>query len=100
MEDVQHYPPPQLIRAVAEGRQPMPEDPVLRASVQRLVSRYRVKKAGDGGVDAKADVNKKHTDLPDQHPRRPQSARALNPGHEELFYKLRIRSAKARQIRL
>src|SRR5213080_2835588 len=57
MEAVQHYPPPQLIRAVAEGRQPMPEDPVLRASVQRLVSRYRVKKAGDSGVGAKADVN-------------------------------------------
>src|SRR5579872_3772708 len=54
MEAVQHYPPPQLIKAVAEGRQPMPEDPVLRASVERLVARYRVKK---GDSDAKADAN-------------------------------------------
>jgi uncharacterized protein (DUF1800 family) len=54
MEAVQHYPPPQLIRAVAEGRQPMPEDPVLRASLERLISRYRVKK---GEADSKADPN-------------------------------------------
>jgi uncharacterized protein (DUF1800 family) len=57
MEAVQHYPPPQLIKAVADGRQPMPEDPVLRAAVERLVSRYRVKK-GDAGVNAaKSDPN-------------------------------------------
>ena len=54
LEAVQHYPPPQLIRAVAEGRQPMPEDPVLRASLQRLITRYRVKK---GEADAKQDPN-------------------------------------------
>src|SRR5208283_308711 len=35
LQAVQHYPPPQLIRAIAEGRQPMPDDPELRASVQR-----------------------------------------------------------------
>ena len=54
LEAVQHYPPPQLIRAVAEGRQPMPEDPVLRASLQRLITRYRVKK---GEADANPDPN-------------------------------------------
>src|SRR6266550_3620997 len=52
MQAVQHYPPPQLIKAVAEGRQPMPDDPILRASVERLVTRYRVKKG-----DTKSDPN-------------------------------------------
>jgi len=47
MEAVQHYPTPQMIRAIAAGRQPMPDDPVLRASVQRLVVRYKVKKEND-----------------------------------------------------
>jgi uncharacterized protein (DUF1800 family) len=47
MEAVQHYPTPQMIRAIAAGRQPMPDDPVLRASVQRLVVRYKVKKESD-----------------------------------------------------
>jgi uncharacterized protein (DUF1800 family) len=48
MEVVQHYPPPQTIRAIAAGRQPLPDDPVLRASIQRLVARYKVKKEGTG----------------------------------------------------
>jgi uncharacterized protein (DUF1800 family) len=43
-EVAQHYPPPQMIRAIADGRQPMPDDPVLRASLTRLVARYRTKK--------------------------------------------------------
>jgi uncharacterized protein (DUF1800 family) len=46
MEAVQHYPPPQMIRAIAAGRQPMPDDPVLRASIQRLIARYKAKKDG------------------------------------------------------
>ncbi len=50
MQAVQHYPPPQLIKAIADGRQPMPEDPVLRATVERLIARYKSKKgqAPDG----------------------------------------------------
>src|SRR5579859_1121372 len=31
---VRAYPPQQLIRAVAAGRQPLPEDPVVRAAVE------------------------------------------------------------------
>jgi uncharacterized protein (DUF1800 family) len=59
MEAVQHYPPPQLIKAIADGRQPMPDDPVLRASVERLVSRYKAKKDPDGTAQnaAPADPN-------------------------------------------
>lgn len=39
-----NYPNPQMIRAVALGREPMPDDPVTRAAVQRLLRRVRVKK--------------------------------------------------------
>jgi uncharacterized protein (DUF1800 family) len=44
MEAVQHYPQPQFIKAVADGKQPLPDDPILRATVERLVARYKVKK--------------------------------------------------------
>ena len=43
-ETVQHYPPPQLIKAIADGKQPLPEDPVLRSTVERLIARYKAKK--------------------------------------------------------
>ncbi len=43
METVQRYPQPQFIKAVADGKQPLPEDPLLRATVERLVARYKVK---------------------------------------------------------
>jgi len=45
-ETVSSYPTPQLIRAVALGRQPLPEDPVLRAAVERQVRRIKAKKDG------------------------------------------------------
>jgi len=54
METVQHYPTPQMIRAIAEGRQPMPEDPVLRASVQRVMARVKTRKTADAGQTAAA----------------------------------------------
>src|SRR5580704_17909577 len=38
------YPPPQLIRAVALGRQPMPDDPVARAAVERQVEKLDAKR--------------------------------------------------------
>ncbi len=42
------YPNPQMIRAIAAGRQAMPDDPVTRAAVERVVQRFKVKKdAGD-----------------------------------------------------
>jgi uncharacterized protein (DUF1800 family) len=48
-ETVRTYPTPQMVRAVAQGRQPLPEDPVTRAAVERLARRLKVKK---GGTDA------------------------------------------------
>ncbi len=35
------YPPRQLIRQVAAGRQPLPEDPIARAAVERQVKRFK-----------------------------------------------------------
>jgi uncharacterized protein (DUF1800 family) len=39
-----HYPPPQLIAAVARGRKELPDDPELRALVARLAERYLQRK--------------------------------------------------------
>jgi uncharacterized protein (DUF1800 family) len=39
-----HYPPPQMIAAVAHGKQPLPDDPELRAVVETLVQKYVQKK--------------------------------------------------------
>ena len=44
-----NYPNPQMIRAIAAGRQSMPEDPVTRAAVERVIRRV---KASKGGADS------------------------------------------------
>jgi len=45
LQVVQHYPPPQMIRAIAMGKEQLPDDdPLLRASLMRLVARYKVNK--------------------------------------------------------
>jgi uncharacterized protein (DUF1800 family) len=38
------YPTPQMIRQVAQGRQPLPDDPIARAAVEKQVRRLKVKK--------------------------------------------------------
>ncbi len=49
-----NYPPPQLIAAVARGRQDLPDDPELRTIVSRLAARYLQRKDGTPeGVDIK-----------------------------------------------
>ncbi|MBX9600864.1 MAG: DUF1800 domain-containing protein [Bryobacteraceae bacterium] len=45
-ELISRYPPPQMIRAVAEGRAPMPRDPQTKAMMERLVERYKTRQAG------------------------------------------------------
>jgi uncharacterized protein (DUF1800 family) len=59
MEAGQHYPTPQMIRAIAAGRQPLPEDPVVRASIQRWIARYKIKKeeAASSKGTAAIDLN-------------------------------------------
>ncbi len=65
LEAVQHYPTPQMIRAIANGKQPMPDDPLLRASVERVIARYKLKQAEAAGVatpskDANAELEPVH----------------------------------------
>src|ERR1700691_6215604 len=43
LEAVQHYPPPQMIRAIAQGKQPLPDDLLLRASIERFLVRYKTR---------------------------------------------------------
>src|SRR5271170_4998243 len=50
LETLQHYPGPQMIRAIANGKQPMPDDLLLRASIERLITRYKVRRAETAGL--------------------------------------------------
>ncbi len=56
-----NYPPQQVIRAIAEGRQPLPADPVARAAAERLVRRYKVKR--DAGQDPNAAAANQNMEL-------------------------------------
>jgi uncharacterized protein (DUF1800 family) len=47
-----HYPQPQMIAAVARGKQPLPDDPELREVVQHLADRYLRKKMNGAAVDS------------------------------------------------
>jgi uncharacterized protein (DUF1800 family) len=51
------FPNPQLIRAIMAGREKMPEDPVTRAAVERVMRRVRASKGGPGqnGDDARLE---------------------------------------------
>jgi uncharacterized protein (DUF1800 family) len=51
-----NYPTPQMIRQVAQGRQPLPEDPIARAAVERQVRRIKVKKDIKDGDPVEAAV--------------------------------------------
>jgi hypothetical protein len=59
-ETAANYPTQQTIRAIAEGRQPLPEEPVARAAVERLARRYKVRRdaaaGGAAGAGAAADM--------------------------------------------
>src|SRR5580700_3188072 len=58
LEALQHYPSQSMIRAIANGKQPMPDDLLLRASIERLITRYKVKQAEAAGLDTPApDAN-------------------------------------------
>ncbi|MBV9760966.1 MAG: DUF1800 domain-containing protein [Acidobacteriaceae bacterium] len=54
-----HYPPPQMIAAVARGRANLPEDPELRLVVSRLADRYLQKQDSQAaaGADGQAIGN-------------------------------------------
>jgi uncharacterized protein (DUF1800 family) len=46
-EAVAAYPPPQLIRAIAQGKQAFPDNPLVRAAIQRAADRLKVRGADD-----------------------------------------------------
>jgi len=54
-----NYPNPQMIRAIAAGRQAMPADPVTRAAVERVVQRFKIKKdtADNGPLEAQVPLD-------------------------------------------
>ena len=39
---IESYPPPQLIKAMVDGRIPFPEDPLTRIMIRRQVERYNI----------------------------------------------------------
>jgi uncharacterized protein (DUF1800 family) len=51
---VENYPPPQLIKAVAEGRLPMPSDPAQRAVYEAQIERYRQRQERKAAGEADA----------------------------------------------
>ncbi|MEP6715043.1 MAG: DUF1800 domain-containing protein [Terriglobia bacterium] len=56
-ELIRHYPPPQIIKAMVEKRQPLPTDPETRFMVQKMIARYERKQKG--GIDARTDLDPK-----------------------------------------
>ncbi|MGH9662418.1 MAG: DUF1800 family protein, partial [Bryobacteraceae bacterium] len=46
-ELVENYPPPQLLRAMAEGRAPLPSDPERRRVVEAMADRYKRRLEGN-----------------------------------------------------
>ena len=77
LEAAQHYPSPQMIRAIAQGKQPLPDDLLLRASVERFLVRYKTKIAQVSTAPAPAEVKE------DLEPMRPLDE-ILSPAELEI----------------
>ena len=70
---VENFPPPQVIKAVAEGKQSMPSDPAKRAVYEAQLERYQEKKeqkqdsaigdASGAGKPAQMDEDRLYADL-------------------------------------
>ena len=75
-DTVAEYPPPQLIRAVAFGKQPMPDDPIARAAVERQVEKIDTKRqvAADQPMEPKIPLSQLLT---------PEQLRILRTGSVE-----------------
>ena len=83
-----HYPPPQMILAVARGSAPPPEDPELRAIVLRLADEYMRKR--QDAVDASQGTAAKGTQAVDPNDDADLDVRAklasiLTPGQMEIL---------------
>ncbi len=53
---IESYPPPQLIRAMVDGRAPFPEDPITRMMIRRQVERYNIKENAKATKTPQAQV--------------------------------------------
>ena len=60
-EVVQHYPTPQIVKAIADGRQPYPPDPEERMLIQKLVAKYQRKQSEDANAKPADDADPKVT---------------------------------------
>jgi len=50
-ELIEHYPPPDLVRRIADGRAPMPDDPMARSAIRNLIAKQeRRREARDGAA--------------------------------------------------
>ena len=56
LELVSHYPPPQQIKAMVDGRVPYPTDPETKRMIQKLVSRYKSRFDQNGKDTAAMDM--------------------------------------------
>ena len=60
VEMVRHYPTPQMIRLMLDGKLPFPDDPVSRRMIEKFVGRFQRKEAaGKAGLGDDADVSAK-----------------------------------------
>lgn len=57
LEIVEHYPTRQMIAAIARGKEQMPDDPLLRATLERLVKRYRARRLDDKNTTSADDLD-------------------------------------------
>jgi len=48
-EMLRKYPDQQMVKAMADGRMPLPDDPATRAAVKTIIARIQQKKAADDG---------------------------------------------------
>src|SRR3954468_17685314 len=53
-ELVRNFPTPQLVRAMVNGREPMPADPERRRMIQKLVERFEQKQGESGAPNVSA----------------------------------------------
>ena len=63
---VEHYPSPQVMKAMAGRKRPYPKDPALRAAIENYLDREREKKDGtdvetDGSLENVLGTNQLHT---------------------------------------
>ncbi len=46
---MERYPPPQALKAMAEGKMPLPRDPAVRRNVEQMIQRYEQRRKEDEG---------------------------------------------------